>query len=83
MATPQEMRGKIRRRAGWQMPYFIPDDKAVVIANRPRFVEFEEPPLEMAISDFEDQIGRKFDGGFWRKVIDWSDKNATFGELGN
>ena len=35
----------------------------------------------MAISDFEDQIGRKFDGGFWRNVIDWSDKNATFGEL--
>ena len=71
----------IRRHAGWQTPYFIPDDKAVVIANGPRLLELEEPPLEMAISDFEDQVGRKFADGFWRKVIDWRDKNATYGEF--
>ena len=71
----------IRQHAGWETPYFIPADKAVVIANGPRLLEYEEPPLEMTIPDFEDQVGRKFDDGFWRGVIDWNDENASFGEL--
>jgi len=73
----------IRRHAGWKTPYFIPADKAVVIAYGPRLLEFEELPLEIAIPDFEDQIGGKFDNKFWEKVVDWNDKNATFGELIN
>ena len=71
----------IRQHAGWETPYFIPVDKAVVITNGPRLLEYEVPPLEMAISDFEDQVERKFDDGFWREAIDWTDKNASFEEL--
>jgi len=75
--------GSISRQVGWKTPYFLPEDSATVIAYGPRFLMLEEFPWTAAVSDFEDQIGNKFENEFWEKVIDWNDKNATFGELIN
>jgi len=71
----------IRRHAGWKTPYFIPADNAVAVVYGPRLLEFEESPLDLAVPDFEREIGEKFDGEFWKGIIDWSDKNVTFGDL--
>jgi hypothetical protein len=71
----------ISRQIGWQTPYFLPKDSVAVIAYGPRFLSFDELLWEAATLDFEKKVGRKFDNKFWETIVDWNDKNETFGKL--
>lgn len=71
----------IRAALRWKTPYFIPADKAVVVAYGPRFLDFEDFLWEEATREFEKRAGKRLRAGFWELAVDWGDKNATFGEL--
>lgn len=66
---------------GWKKPYFIPTDKAVVVAYGPKLRVLEEFLWDEATREFEKRVGRRLRRRFWQSVIDWQDKNVTLGEL--
>jgi hypothetical protein len=40
-----------------------------------------EIDLADLFEDFNEQLGVRMKAGFWETVIDWNDRNASFGEL--
>jgi hypothetical protein len=77
----QQFGESISSSLGWKQPYFIPADKAVVVAYGPKFLDFEEFLWEEAICKFEKNLGKRLRKGFWKSVVDWQDKNVIFGDL--
>jgi hypothetical protein len=71
----------LSKALGWKTPFFMPSDKAVVVAYGPKFQDFDDLGFEEATIDFEHRVEKQFCNEFWERVVDWNDRNVTFGEL--
>ena len=71
----------LRNHWGWKKPYFLPVDHTMVVVCGPDSSAYFDIDLGDIFEDFSVQLGVKMKAGFWETVIDWNDRNASFGEL--
>ncbi len=60
----------------WPTPYFIPEDKFLVIAGGTKFQMVDSLELEGALREVEKYLGMRLPDSFWQASI-----NRTFGEV--